>query len=70
MKVKELIEILKQQDPMKKVYLAADPEGNRFSELTGFTRNGLLVDGELHNPDDLAKKDPARMHEQVLVLWP
>jgi len=53
MKVKTLIEILKQEDPERDVVLASDPdpEGGRYSPLSGFWQ-GIYVPEQTYSSSE------------------
>lgn len=44
MKVKELIEELKKEDPEKDIILQKDPEGNGYSPIAGIDGNAIYTD--------------------------
>ncbi len=71
MRVRDLIELLQQEDPERLVVLAKDPEGNGYSPMAALhdVRYFALStwDGEIDHPDD----DPPREGGvPALVFWP
>jgi hypothetical protein len=73
--VGELIEILSEFDPLTKVVVSRDAEGNEFSGLAGFGREAVDAawDGErldaLEDTED-PDADPEQTLQDVIVLWP
>jgi hypothetical protein len=74
--VKELIEILEQEDLSRVVVLSRDQEGNGFGECSGFSTQSYS-DGEIgleKLTDELRKQgyseEDVRDGKPALVLWP
>jgi hypothetical protein len=79
MNVAELIEILKEEDPMALVVLSRDPEGNGFNECRGFSTDCYDPDGRELGLAELTPELKAKGYtdEDVLedgvpcvTLWP
>ena len=77
MKVKELIEILKECDPEDLIVLSKDPEGNGYKEartydMCRFTEGeiGLRELDEEHKELGYEKEDVFDEGEDCIVLWP
>jgi hypothetical protein len=70
MKVKELIKLLKKEDPERLVVLSKDAEGNGFSPLDELETRGYIAEctwcGETVDEDRYIGEDC----EPCLILWP
>lgn len=80
MRVGELIEQLKKEDPQTHVIVAGDEEGNYFHKLadlgTGYTPNIDEWEIEVYNPEDLETEPDVKESfeagelDEVLIIWP
>jgi len=75
-KVKELIELLQQEDPDKLVIMSKDGKGNSFSPLADYSRQyhyrpDSTWSGELYGyEDDEEPYEPEPGDSPCIVLWP
>lgn len=83
MKVKDLIELLKEYDEDAEVVLQSDQEGNGYQELRGADEDSYLFEGDdtsflsqYNNIDDMAEDLGEDVHDllgslnDVVVLYP
>lgn len=81
MKVKKLIELLKQANPEHSIILASDAEGNHFSELTEVELDCFceidfqeVYDKDFHTRDkdeyDEDEIENILLYDRAVVFWP
>lgn len=80
MKVKELIEILKDVDPEREIYMSRDSEGNGYNSLWAYDTEALYDgDGSMYDSDWSAAdvdmdedewEEFKKTCKKVVCLWP
>lgn len=81
MTVKELIEVLKEEDPKRIVVMSKDSEGNNFSPLSSFSLNIYKAETTWYGDIGLEEltpelrkagyeEDDVISGEKALVFWP
>jgi len=71
MKIKDLIEKLKEFDPDSLVVLSSDEEGNSYSKASGDIGSYCFNQhsGEIFRDDEI-DQDDADILERCVVIWP